>query len=152
MGNEQFRMRFAHILFYASGAGETRSADYNMMPRSAPIKLPAHGPQPMASPQMKQKSRSRPFTLSPSLFPISDKKARTPHIGIPAFLCLFHCFKNASTKRSVSARSCCAVVPRMARPGRICAAGIAARILSGVLVSPLPSCVQKGMTVFPEKS
>ncbi len=32
------RMRFAHILSYAAEGGEARSADYNMMPRSAPIK------------------------------------------------------------------------------------------------------------------
>ncbi len=31
-------MRFAHILSYAAEGGEARSADYNMMPRSAPIK------------------------------------------------------------------------------------------------------------------
>ncbi len=30
-------MRSAHILFYAGGAGEARSADYNKMPRSAPL-------------------------------------------------------------------------------------------------------------------
>ena len=74
------------------------------------------------------------------------------HFLTAPFACPFYCFKNSSTKRSVSARSCCAVVPRMARPGRTLVVGIAARILSGVLVRPLPSCVQKGITVFPEKS
>ena len=41
------RCRYATNMFYAVSGGEARSADYNIMPRSVPIKAVARYPLPV---------------------------------------------------------------------------------------------------------